>query len=59
MLDRRIDPCLSKTFPWDKIPDAHQLMMENKHPPGNMAVLVNAPRPGCRTLDDVLEPGEE
>ena len=59
VIDRRIDPCLSKTFAWDKIPAAHQLMMENKHPPGNMAVLVNAPRPGCRTLDDVMERGAE
>jgi hypothetical protein len=24
-----------------------------------MGVLVNATRPGCRTLDDVLEPGQE
>jgi len=24
-----------------------------------MAVLVSAPRPGCRTLEDALEPGEE
>jgi crotonyl-CoA carboxylase/reductase len=59
VLDRRIDPCMSKVFTWDKIPAAHQLMMENKHPPGNMAVLVNAPRQGCRTLDDAVEPGEE
>ncbi|MEJ0078869.1 MAG: crotonyl-CoA carboxylase/reductase [Alphaproteobacteria bacterium] len=59
VLDRRIDPCMSKVFSWEKIPDAHTLMMKNQHPPGNMAVLVNAPRPGCRTLDDVLEPGEE
>jgi crotonyl-CoA carboxylase/reductase len=30
-------------------------MRTNRHPPGNMAVLVNAPRPGLRTLDDVVE----
>ena len=59
VLDRRIDPCLSKVFTWDKIPAAHQMMWKNQHPPGNMAVLVNAPRPGCRTLEDAMEPGEE
>jgi crotonyl-CoA carboxylase/reductase len=31
------------------------LMRTNRHPPGNMAVLVNAPRTGLRTLDDVIE----
>jgi crotonyl-CoA carboxylase/reductase len=59
VLDRRVDPCLSRTFTWENIPAAHTLMMQNKHPPGNMAVLVNAPRPGCRTIEDALEPGEE
>ena len=59
VLDRRIDPCLSKTFTWDKIPAAHQMMWKNQHPPGNMAVLVNAPRPGCRTLEDAMEPAFE
>lgn len=37
-----IDPCLSRGFTWDEIPDAHQLMYENKHPHGNMGVLVGA-----------------
>ncbi|MEA2947756.1 MAG: crotonyl-CoA carboxylase/reductase, partial [Alphaproteobacteria bacterium] len=55
VLDRRIDPCMSEVFPWAKIPHAHELMRTNQHPPGNMAVLVNAPRTGLRTLDDVLE----
>jgi crotonyl-CoA carboxylase/reductase len=55
VLDRRVDPCMSELFPWDKIPAAHALMLANKHAPGNMAVLVNAPRPGLRTLDDVIE----
>jgi hypothetical protein len=34
-------------------------MLEKPTLPGNMAVLVNAPRPGCRTIEDALEPGEE
>jgi crotonyl-CoA carboxylase/reductase len=36
-------------------PYAHELMRTNRHKPGNMAVLVNAPRPGLRNFDDVLE----
>jgi crotonyl-CoA carboxylase/reductase len=59
VLDRRVDPCLSKVFTWDKIPAAHQIMWKNQHPPGNMAVLVNAPRAGCRTLEDAMEPAFE
>jgi len=57
VLDRRIDPCMSEVFPWTRIPHAHELMRTNRHPPGNMAVLVNAPRTGLRTLDDVIEAG--
>jgi len=30
-------------------------MLDNKHAPGNMAVLVNAQRSGLRTFEDVLE----
>jgi crotonyl-CoA carboxylase/reductase len=39
----RLDPCLSQAFPYSEIPHVHQLMYENKHPHGNMAVLVGAP----------------
>jgi crotonyl-CoA carboxylase/reductase len=46
---------MSEVFPWDKIPDAHEKMLDNQHAPGNMAVLVNAPRSGLRTYEDVLE----
>jgi crotonyl-CoA carboxylase/reductase len=42
----RVDPNLSKTYPFDDIPECHQAMLENRHPYGNMAVLVNATRPG-------------
>jgi crotonyl-CoA carboxylase/reductase len=30
-------------------------MWKNQHPPGNMAVMVNAPRTGLRTFDDAIE----
>src|SRR6185312_14727120 len=55
VIDRRVDPCMSDVFPFAKIPYAPELMRTNKHKPGNMAVLVNAPRPGRRNFDDVLE----
>src|SRR5215472_1597117 len=55
VIDRRVDPCISDVFPWEKIPFAHELMRTNRHKPGNMAVLVNTPRPGLRNFDDVLE----
>ena len=55
VLERRIDPCLSKTFPWEDIPKAHTMMWKNQHPPGNMGVLVNAPAPGLRSFEDVIE----
>lgn len=44
--ERRIDPCLSRTFSFDEIGLAHQLMLDNQHPYGNMAALVNAREPG-------------
>jgi crotonyl-CoA carboxylase/reductase len=43
-----VDPALSRVFDLDDVGLAHQLMYENRHPPGNMAVLVNARSPGLR-----------
>ena len=40
--DGKVDPCLSHTFSFDEIGEAHQQMHENRHPYGNMAALVNA-----------------
>ena len=57
MLERRLDPCMSEVFPWSDIPGAHEKMLDNKHLPGNMAVLVTSPKPGLRTVEDVLEAG--
>jgi crotonyl-CoA carboxylase/reductase len=55
MVERRLDPCMSEVFPWADIPRAHTKMWKNQHLPGNMAVLVNAQRPGLKTYEDVLE----
>ena len=46
MAEGKISPALSQVFPFEGIPEAHQLMRENRHPAGNMACLVNAVRPG-------------
>jgi len=55
MLERRLDPCMSEVFAWNDLPEAHMKMMRNEHKPGNMAVLVQAPKTGLRTLEDALE----
>jgi crotonyl-CoA carboxylase/reductase len=42
VIEKKVDPCLSKTYSFDEIGHAHQLMRDNEHPYGNMACLVNA-----------------
>ena len=46
VISKKVDPCLSKTFTFEEISRAHQLMYENKHPHGNMAALVSAKEKG-------------
>ena len=53
--ERRIDPCMSEVFAWEDIPDAHMKMLANQHKPGNMAVLIQAKKPGRRTIEDCFE----
>ncbi|MBK7535182.1 MAG: crotonyl-CoA carboxylase/reductase [Myxococcales bacterium] len=53
VMEGKVDPCLSRTFSFAETGECHQLMRDNQHPSGNMAILVNAPRPGLRTLDEV------
>jgi len=55
VLDRRVEPCMSEVFEWADIPKAHTKMWKNEHKPGNMAVLVCAPKTGLTTFEDVLE----
>ena len=42
----KVDPCLSRTFKFDETGSCHQLMKNNKHPHGNMSILVGAPSEG-------------
>ena len=37
-----LDPCMSRAFTYEDLPLSHQLMHENKHPHGNMSVLIGA-----------------
>jgi crotonyl-CoA carboxylase/reductase len=53
VMARKVDPCMSRVFGFAETAACHQLMRDNQHPSGNMAILVNAPRPGLRTLAEV------
>ncbi len=46
----KINVCLSRVFSFDETGDCHQLMYENRHPDGNMAILVSSPTTGLKTL---------
>ena len=50
--DGKVDPALSRVFNFDEVGESHQLMYENAHPPGNMAILVNSPRQGLTDVPD-------
>ena len=42
VIEGKIDPCLSRVFRFEETGACHQLMAENRHPDGNMAILVGA-----------------
>lgn len=52
VLDGKVDPCLSKVWQFAETGDCHQMMRENKHPHGNMAILVNATKTGQKNLGE-------
>jgi crotonyl-CoA carboxylase/reductase len=49
--DGNLNPCMSICETFEDIGALHQLMHDNAHPPGNMTVLINAPKRGMTTLD--------
>jgi crotonyl-CoA carboxylase/reductase len=50
VVDGKIDPCLSKTYTFDQIPECHQAMHENRAAEGKMVALVGAPRAGLKDV---------
>ncbi len=46
----KVDPCVSRVFPFEETGECHQLMYENSQPDGNMVILVGAPREGMTTV---------
>lgn len=48
----KVDPCLSRVFEFKETGDCHQLMRDNKHPSGNMSILVNARKRGLKNLGE-------
>lgn len=54
MCEGKLDPCMSECFAWEDLPEAHMKMMRNEHLPGNMSVLVQAPKTGLKTIEETL-----
>jgi crotonyl-CoA carboxylase/reductase len=54
-MEGKLDACMSKAFTFEQLPDAHQLMHENKHPAGNMGILVGATEFGGGISGDAIE----
>jgi crotonyl-CoA carboxylase/reductase len=48
----KVDPCMSRVFEFAETGACHQLMRDNRHPNGNMSILVNAKQRGLRNLAD-------
>ncbi|MEV0696789.1 crotonyl-CoA carboxylase/reductase [Saccharopolyspora sp. NPDC050389] len=46
-----LNPCLSTCETFEDIGSLHQLLFDNAHPMGNMAVLINARERGTNTID--------
>ncbi|MCB1192826.1 MAG: crotonyl-CoA carboxylase/reductase [Leptospiraceae bacterium] len=46
VISKKVDPCLSTTYKFEETGTSHQLMRENKHSHGNMAILVGAKSTG-------------
>jgi crotonyl-CoA carboxylase/reductase len=53
VLAGKVDPCMSEqVFQFAETGACHQLMRENKHPSGNMSIMVNAKKRGLKSLSE-------
>ncbi len=52
VIEGKVHPSLSQVFEFNETGKCHQLMHENKHPSGNMAILVNARKKGLKSLTE-------
>ena len=51
VMQNKVQPVMTKMFTWPEIPEAHQLMYENKlH--GTVSCLVGAPQPGLKNMKE-------
>jgi crotonyl-CoA carboxylase/reductase len=50
VIEGKAQPCLSRVFEFTETAACHQLMRENRHPNGNMSILVNATKRGQKNL---------
>ncbi len=55
MCEGVLDPCMSECFEWKDMAKAHTKMLRNEHLPGNMAILVQAPKTGLKTVEESLD----
>jgi crotonyl-CoA carboxylase/reductase len=47
----KVDPCMAeRVFEFNETGECHQLMLQNRHPTGNMSILVNAKTRGQKAL---------
>ena len=52
--DKKVNPCVGQTYSFEEIGLCHQMMGENRLPPGNMSILVGAT--GLASTGSVTEP---
>ena len=52
--NKLLDPCMSEVFTWKDLAEAHTIMMNNQHKPGNMSILVNALKKGMTSFEEVV-----
>ena len=53
VLKGTIKPCMTELYTYKDIPKAHEDMMNNRHM-GKLSCLVSAPRPGLKTLSELV-----